>query len=175
MRNGELPPPVPPDARLYQGETAGLLTRLLATAVDVLTVVALLVAVYFGYNGLRFTLDPRNFQFTASSVVLSVTAAAIVLVLYLTAAWAITGRTYGDQVMGLRVVDSRGGRVRLVVALARALACVAFPLGLLWCAGGRSRRSLQDLLLRTSVVYDWRYSATGEPPGLPADAPATQG
>ena len=173
MTHGEIPPPVPPDARPYQGEAAGLVTRLLACAVDVLTVAAVLIAVYFGFNGLRFVLDPRGFQFTASSVVLSVTAAAVVLVMYLTAAWAITGRTYGDQVMGLRVVDGRGGRVRLVIALVRALACVAFPLGLLWCAGGRSRRSLQDVVLRTSVVYDWRSSATGGvSPGLPVDAPA---
>jgi hypothetical protein len=31
----------------------------------------------------------------------------------------------------------------------------AFPLGLAWVAVSRDSRSVQDLLLRTSVVYDW--------------------
>ena len=41
-------------------------------------------------------------------------------------------------------------------ALLRAALCVGFPIGLLWCAVSPSRRSLQDAVLRTSVVYDWR-------------------
>ena len=31
-----------------------------------------------------------------------------------------------------------------------------FPLGLLWCAVDGSRRSVQDVVLRTTVVYDWQ-------------------
>jgi uncharacterized RDD family membrane protein YckC len=30
-----------------------------------------------------------------------------------------------------------------------------FPVGLLWCAVSGENRSLADLLVRTSVVYDW--------------------
>ena len=58
--------------------------------------------------------------------------------------------------MGLRVLGRRGRRPHLVTALVRALACTLFPVGLLWVAVSRDNRSLQDLLLRTSVVYDWR-------------------
>ena len=43
----------------------------------------------------------------------------------------------------------------MLVALARALLYVAFPIGLVWCAGSGTHRSLQDVVLRTSVVYDW--------------------
>jgi hypothetical protein len=31
-----------------------------------------------------------------------------------------------------------------------------FPIGLLWCAVSTSRRSLQDIVVRTSVIYDWQ-------------------
>jgi hypothetical protein len=30
-----------------------------------------------------------------------------------------------------------------------------FPAGLLWCAVNARNRSLQDIVMRTSVVYDW--------------------
>jgi uncharacterized RDD family membrane protein YckC len=58
--------------------------------------------------------------------------------------------------MGLRVVDRRGRKPAVLVALLRAGFCVLVPVGLLWCAVSRSRSSLQDIVLRTSVVYDWR-------------------
>jgi uncharacterized RDD family membrane protein YckC len=73
---------------------------------------------------------------------------------YLSAAWAISGRTCGALLMGLRVVGP-GGRLRPAVALLRAVLCVLFPVGLLWCAVNARNRSLQDIVLRTSVVYDW--------------------
>jgi uncharacterized RDD family membrane protein YckC len=80
---------------------------------------------------------------------------AVVLGLYLTAAWATTGRTYGNHVLGLRVVDTRGQKLSLVLSLLRASFCVALPIGLLWCAVNSSNRSVQDVVLRTSVIYDW--------------------
>ena len=42
-----------------------------------------------------------------------------------------------------------------MVAVLRAALYVVFPVGVLWCAMTGSRRSLQDLLLGTYVVYDW--------------------
>lgn len=38
----------------------------------------------------------------------------------------------------------------------RALACALFPIGVLWVAVSRENWSLQDVVLRTSVIYDWR-------------------
>jgi len=40
-------------------------------------------------------------------------------------------------------------------SLIRALLCVYFPFGLLWAGIDRRHRSVQDLILRTSVVHDW--------------------
>ena len=153
---------VPREARPYQGTRAGLVTRLLASAVDALSVAVALLAAYAGFNGVLFLISPRNFEFASASALMSITTALLALVVYLTAAWSITGRTYGDHVMGLRVVGRRGNRVWPPTALLRAVFCVGFPVGLLWCAVSSSRRSLQDVVLRTTVIYDWRpRRATG--------------
>jgi uncharacterized RDD family membrane protein YckC len=153
--------PIPREARPYQGQRAGLVTRLIAGAVDAVVVVALLLAGYVTLNGLLFVVDPRGFQFTEASPLLSVPAALLALVLYLTAAWSTTGRSYGCHLMGLRVVSRRGRRLRPHIALLRAAFCSLFPIGLLLCAGGREHRSLQDLVLRTSVIYDWQPRQAG--------------
>jgi uncharacterized RDD family membrane protein YckC len=148
--------PIPQEARPYQGQPAGIVTRTLAGVVDAVVVVTVLLAGYVAVNGLLFLLDPRGFEFTEASPLLSVTTGLLVFVLYLATAWSITGRSYGCHLMGLRVVSSRGRRLRPHIALLRAVFCVLFPIGLLLCAGGRRHSSLQDFVLRTSVIYDWR-------------------
>ena len=155
MRTDVHVPIVPREAQPYQGRRAGLVTRSVAGVIDgVLVVVAVLVG-YVGVNGVRFLIHPRSFQFSEASPLPAVTTALLVLVGYLSIAWSTSGRTYGCHVMGLRVVGGRGGRVRPLVALLRAVFYAVFPIGLLLCAGGR-QHSVQDLVLRTSVIYDWR-------------------
>ena len=148
--------PVPPEARAYQGARAGVVTRTAASAVDALVVVGIAIIGYLAWVGLRFLVDPRGFNFPEVSWVAGLTATLVVLVVYLTAAWSISGRTYGDLLMGLRVLGPWGNKLRLPGALLRALACAVLPIGLLWCAVNPRNRSLQDVVLRTSVVYDWR-------------------
>ncbi len=153
---------VPREARPYQGTRAGLVSRLLASTVDALSVSVALLLAHVGFNALLFLASPRDYEFARPSVVMSVTTALLALVVYMTAAWSITGRTYGDHVMGLRVVGRRGHRVWAPTALLRAAFCVGFPIGLLWCGVSSSRKSVQDVVLRTTVIYDWRpRRATG--------------
>ena len=147
--------PVPREARGYQGETAGVVTRVVGSSLDAGVVALVLLLGWVGFNGFRFLLDPRGFEFSGHTFLLTFTAACVVLVTYLTGAWATTGRTWGSHVMGLRVVDRKGRRLRPGVALLRGLFCTFFPIGLLWCAVNPSRRSVQDIVLRTAVVYDW--------------------
>lgn len=151
---------VPREARAYQGEEAGLVSRLLASSIDALAVAGALLVAYAGLNLVLFLIDPRGFELVTVSARVDVTTALAVCVAYLTLAWSVTGRTYGDHVMGLRVANGRGGRVRPLRALLRATLCVGFPLGLLWCAVSPARRSVQDVVLRTSVIYDWRPRVT---------------
>jgi uncharacterized RDD family membrane protein YckC len=55
-------------------------------------------------------------------------------------------------------------------AIVRAVACVVFPVGLLWAAVSPPRRSLLDLLLRSAVVYDW-HRDRGMQAMVPQEAP----
>jgi len=158
MTVGEISP-IPREARPFQGQRAGLVTRLIACAVDGI-VIALVTGVIWGAAVLtRFLLHPRSFTMPQLSFLWRTTFVLGLLVGYLTVGWATSGRTYGAHVMGLRVVNFRGGRLRPITALVRALFCVFFPIGLFWVPASRSNRSLQDTVLRSSVIYDWNRRA----------------
>jgi uncharacterized RDD family membrane protein YckC len=151
--------PLPREARPYQGKRAGVVTRVAAAAIDSILAGAALGLAYLGLAGLLFVLDPRNFRFPDTSLLLSVASWLVILAVYLTIAWWAGGRTYGNLVMGLRVVAYTGRKLGFTGALLRAVLYVIFPVGLLWCAVSRENRSVQDVVLRTSVVYDWQARA----------------
>lgn len=151
--------PVPREARPYQGRRAGVVTRLVAAVIDGVVVASLLAIGYGVLAGALFIVDPRNFSFPDVGLFFSLAAAFAVLVVYLTIAWWASGRSYGCLVMGLRVVGFRGVNMQLIPAFLRALFCAAFPIGLLWAAVSHENRSLQDTVMRTSVIYDWHRTA----------------
>jgi uncharacterized RDD family membrane protein YckC len=78
----------------------------------------------------------------------------IALAIYWTATWSGAGESHGDQLMGLRVVGPGGRRLHLLHAAARAVLCVLFLPGLFWVLVSRGNRSVQDVVLRTRVLYD---------------------
>ena len=138
------------------GEGAGVVSRAVAATVDVAVVLLALLAGYLAVAGARLVLRPRRFAWPEPGSATLATLGIALMVVYLAVCWSTTGRTVGDQLMGIRVVNDRSERIGLAHALMRSMACVVFPLGLLWCAVDRRRRSVQDLLVRTTVIYDWR-------------------
>jgi len=159
---------VPREARGFQGLRAGIVTRTAANTVDFAAVVCVLVAGYAAWFAARFLLHPDQFSAPRPPPGAALICGAVVLFGYFSASWATTGRTYGDHLLGLRVVDARGEPLRWRLALARAALCVVFPIGLFWSVVSPSGRSVQDTLLRTSVVYDWA-------PGVPPQRSSTPG
>jgi uncharacterized RDD family membrane protein YckC len=152
---------IPPAARELQGRRAGLVTRLLANTVDFGIVVGIVAGGYAAVAALRFLWNSRTFTFPAPGFGVLVLAGSVVMMLYLTACWVASGRTYGDHLLGLRVVGRRGYPLRPVTAFLRAFLCVVFPIGLFWIVLSRENRSVQDVLLRSSVVYDWSRHPLG--------------
>jgi uncharacterized RDD family membrane protein YckC len=138
-----------------QGRRAGIVSRVLADAIDLLIVVAIAIVAYLGVSAALFIVRPARFAWPHPSTFLSSSVVALLLVLYLAIGWSETGRTPGKQVMGLRLENGRGDAPSLWSALLRAVLCVVFPIGLAWSVFDRQHRSLQDLLMRTSVLYDW--------------------
>jgi len=147
-----------------QGRRAGVVSRFLADAIDLLLIVAALVGVYFAVAGARFLLHPRRFTWPEPSGLNLVALGWVLLLVYLTIGWANTGRTFGKTVLGLRVVRDAGERLSFGRALLRSMLCVAFPIGLFWCVVSRQNASIADLAVRSSVVYDWE-------PRLPTAGP----
>ena len=140
----------------FRGEPAGVVTRLLACLVDTLVTVTILAMVWIGASAALFLASPARFTWPSPSWVFTTVTAVACATLYLTFCWATSGRTLGAQLLGLRVV--RGTRQRLGWGRAglRAVLYVLFPAGLLWTAVDARRRSLQDLVVGSTVVYDWR-------------------
>jgi hypothetical protein len=97
----------PPVAHSLQGQRAGIFSRFLADAIDLLVVVVALVGVYFAVSAVRFLLQPRSFSWPEVSALNLGALGWILLIAYLTIGWANTGRTFGKSVLGLRVVSSR--------------------------------------------------------------------
>ena len=146
---------LPPDAAERQGTRAGVVSRTAAMVVDAACVVAIVAVAYGLWAAARLLRDPRAFAWPQVSYPALVTFALLVAVALLTVTWTSTGRSPGGHVMGLRILDPAGSPPRPGRSLLRAIACVIFPIGLFWSAVSGRNASVQDVLIRTSVVYDW--------------------
>jgi uncharacterized RDD family membrane protein YckC len=138
-----------------QGRRAGVISRFLADAIDLAVVLGALVGIYFVVAGARFVLHPRKFTWPELSGLNLVALGWVLLFAYLAIGWGNTGRTLGKTVLGLRVVSAAGDRLHFSRAALRSLLCVAFPIGLFWCVVSARNASVADMLVRSSVVYDW--------------------
>ncbi|MGY1642659.1 RDD family protein [Geodermatophilus sp. SYSU D00703] len=152
----DAPPPVVVSAARagIRGTRAGLVTRSLANVVDLIVVAVLVAGGYAGVSATRFLLSPTTFSFPVLPWATLLLLGLGVQAAYFTVTWVEAGATYGDRLLGLRVADGRGARLRWGRSAVRAVFCALVPVGLVWVLVSRDNRSVQDLLLRTSVLYD---------------------
>lgn len=160
-------PNLPSDAVAYQGDRAGFVSRAVAAIIDVVLVFVVVLLTIAGVWMASFILEPvssapsLNAADRLPEVGLMIAYGYALNVVYWTVGWATGGRTIGNLVLGLRVVNFRGERVHWVGAFARALFCTLFAPGLLWVVFSGANRSVQDVVLRTSVIYDWVVGVPG--------------
>ena len=84
-----------------------------------------------------------------------------IVIVYLWVSFATSGRTIGDARHGpARGRAARGSGCGGPGAFVRAASAPSFPIGLFWCAVSRENRSVQDIVLRTSVIHDWPIPKT---------------
>ena len=139
------------------GSHAGLVTRVLAFALDALIIdgVAALVGVTVGL-GLALLHLPHEVGVVIGAVMGGLFI--VWTVAYFVFFWSSTGQTPGARTMHIRVVDNRArGPLKPRRALLRFIGLVlaALPLlaGLLMMLWDARRRCLQDRIARTVVVY----------------------
>jgi uncharacterized RDD family membrane protein YckC len=131
-------------------------------AIDLVVVVLIGVALLVVIAGIR-GLFTGEVEVEASQEELRGPLATLLVLVYLAYGWGLNGRTVGKVVLGLRVVRSDGADLTGWRGLWRAVLYIVFLPGILWAAVSRKNASVQDLLLRTAVVYDW-----GPPAAHPA-------
>ncbi|HEY8018460.1 MAG TPA: RDD family protein [Actinomycetota bacterium] len=147
---------LPPAAYEVQGQRAGVVTRTIVMVVDAAVVAATIGVAYLVFAAVRFMRRPVNFSWPTVTFGTVIVASVVVCVLYLTVTWSATGRSVGKRLFGLRVVGRDGEPIHLIRAFLRAITCTFFPMLMYWAAISSQNRSIQDLALRTSVIYDWR-------------------
>jgi uncharacterized RDD family membrane protein YckC len=158
---------MPKEARDLQGERAGFVSRVLAAGIDVVLVFLVVLGTVALVWMLSFLINPVSVTTPAVSGdgARIPQVGAIILYgyflnwLYWTVCWATSGRTLGNLVMGLKVVNFRGKHMSWGGAAVRSLFCTTFPIGLLWVVVSGANRSVQDVVIRSSVMYDWVLKA----------------
>ncbi|PZF79640.1 RDD family protein [Jiangella anatolica] len=133
---------------------AGLVSRCAAALVDVGVLAAANALIGIVLGGIRYTLQGPPYALPSLPGWAFGVSNWVLVVLYLTASWTLTGRTPGQLVLGLRVVTETGRPPGAVRALVRALVCVAFPVGVLWTLVSRDTRAVHDLVAGTTLGYD---------------------
>ncbi|GGY99206.1 RDD family protein [Streptomyces poonensis] len=138
-----------------QGRPAGIVSRTVAGAVDLLVVLCTVFSIHFGFAAGRYLLLGPPFALPKPAAWVTLGLGYGTAVAYLAGSWMIGGRTVGDQLLGLRVLSRSRGRLTLVTAVLRAVLCVFLPWGLLWIPVDRRGASVQDRLVNSAVVHDW--------------------
>lgn len=150
--------PDPEVAVTQQGHYAGAVTRLAAFAIDqsVATAAFALATAVISW-ALHLV--------TAGEVDLEpppwVTGILYIgwLFIYYAYPWAVSGKTFGMAVLGIRVVQRDGApnrpRNAVLRTLALPLSFLTLGLGFVPIITGRHRRALHDKIAGTAVVYSW--------------------
>ncbi len=145
-------------ADTYQGHYAGSVSRFLAYAIDITVSTAVfslaLAAISYGVH----IVTGHSVSWNRSNIVVAIVFVAWQF-LYFGYSWAVSGRTFGMAVLGIRVVRADGSELDPRQGVVRAL---VFPLSFLLCGLGflgilvqREHRALHDLIAGTAVIYAW--------------------
>lgn len=157
------PTPMPPGARLIQGDRAGFISRTVAALIDVMLIFVIVLCTIAVLWMLSFIINPVTASGPQTETGVDRLPPVLGMIiygyalnwLYWTICWATSGRTVGNLILGIRVINIHGNRLGWIVAAVRSLFCTFFPIGLLWVTVSHTNRSVQDVVLRTSVIYDW--------------------
>jgi uncharacterized RDD family membrane protein YckC len=141
-----------------QGNYSGSVSRLVAYAIDLAVSTGLFVLALAAISYVVKIVSGRQVSWNRGDIWVT-----IVYVLweffYFGYSWAMSGRTFGMAVLGIKVVQADGQLIRprqgVVRSLAFPLSFLLFGLGFLGILVQREHRALHDLIAGTAVVYAW--------------------
>ena len=141
-----------------QGHYAGSVSRFVAFAIDLALSTGVFTLALAGISYVAQVVTGKQISWNRQNIVVIVLFVAWEF-FYFGYSWAMSGRTAGMAVLGVRVVradgqaiDPRHGVLR---ALVFPLSFLLLGLGFLGILVQRERRALHDLIAGTAVVYAW--------------------
>ena len=151
-------PAAGPGRSLISGYYAGPLSRLLAYLIDsflAFSAAGLISTIIVGSINVMFA---ANLEWDWRAGVLGLVAFSIWFFVYFWVGVAVSGRTPGMSVLGIKVVEKEGTPVSPGHAAIRALVMpisAVTVVGVLGIVFDARQRALHDLAAKTAVVYDW--------------------
>jgi uncharacterized RDD family membrane protein YckC len=146
------------DPASYQGHYAGSVSRFVAYAIDLAVSTGVftlgLAAISYGVH----IVAGHSVSWNRSNTVVAIIFAAWQF-FYFGYSWAVSGKTFGMAVLGIRVVRADGSgldpRRAVVRALVFPLSFLLGGLGFLGILVQCEHRALHDLIAGTVVIYAW--------------------
>jgi uncharacterized RDD family membrane protein YckC len=141
-----------------QGNYAGSLSRLLAYAIDLAVSTGVFALAIATISYVVKVVSGHEVSWNRDNIVVAIVFVAWQF-FYFGYSWAMSGRTFGMAVLGIKVVQADGQLIRprqgAVRALVFPLSFLLFGLGFLGILVGREHRALHDVIAGTAVVYSW--------------------
>lgn len=141
-----------------QGHYAGAVSRFLAYVIDVAASSAVFAVALAAISYVATIVTGRQISWNRDNAVVAVLFVAWEF-FYFGYSWAMSGKTFGMAVTGIRVVRADGA---VLDPWRGALRAAVFPLSFLLLGLGfagilaqRERRALHDLIAGSAVVYAW--------------------
>jgi uncharacterized RDD family membrane protein YckC len=141
-----------------QGNYAGAVSRFLAYVIDLFASTAVFSLALAAISYAVKIVTGKEVSWNRQDILVVVLYVAWEF-FYFGYSWAVSGRTLGMAVLGVRVVRADGAtaepRRGVVRALVFPLSFLLLGLGFLGILVQRERRALHDLIAGTAVVYEW--------------------
>jgi len=150
--------PTPAQTVTAQGDYAGSVSRFLAYAIDLFASSAVYTLVLAAISYVVQIVSGKQVSWNRQDIVVVVTYVAWEF-FYFGYSWAVSGRTFGMAVLGVRVVRADGAVAEpwrgVVRSLVFPLSFLLLGLGFLGILVQREHRALHDLIAGTAVIYAW--------------------
>ena len=141
-----------------QGNYAGSVSRFVAYAIDLLASTAVFALALAAISYVVKIVTGKQVSWNRQDILVVIFYVAWEF-FYFGYSWAVSGRTLGMAVLGIRVVRADGAiaepRRGVIRALVFPLSFLLLGLGFLGILVQRERRALHDLIAGTAVVYAW--------------------
>ena len=151
-------PRIPDKSVTAQGNYAGSVSRFLAYGIDLFASSAVYTLVLAAISYVVQIVSGKQVSWNRQDIVVVVTYVAWEF-FYFGYSWAVSGRTFGMAVLGVRVVRADGAVAEpwrgVVRSLVFPLSFLLLGLGFLGILVQRERRALHDLIAGTAVIYAW--------------------